>query len=56
APDDEITSEMKKAVPNIKSNYQEALAAAKDIRTKMKIVPVKSFDDALSYLEKLKNR
>ncbi|MGV3466985.1 MAG: SepM family pheromone-processing serine protease [Heyndrickxia sp.] len=56
APDDEITPEMKKAVPNIKSNYREALAAAKDIGTKMKIVPVKSFDDAVSYLQKLKNR
>lgn len=58
APDDEITPEMKKAMPNIKTNYQEALLAAKDIGTKMKIVPVKSFDDALTYLQKLpqKNR
>lgn len=58
APNDEITPEMKKAIPNIKSNYQEALRAAKDIGTKMKIIPVKSFDDALAYLQKLpqKNR
>ncbi|OIK15178.1 SepM family pheromone-processing serine protease [Bacillus sp. MUM 13] len=36
------------------SNYRDALTAAKDIKTKMKIVPVDSFDDALNYLEKLK--
>jgi len=56
APDDEITSDMKKAMPHIKTNYQEALAAANDIGTKMKIVPVKSFDDALSYLQKLQKK
>ncbi|MBA9024981.1 SepM family pheromone-processing serine protease [Peribacillus huizhouensis] len=35
------------------SNYREALIAAKDIKTKMKIVPVDTFDDARTYLEKL---
>lgn len=54
APDDEITPEMKKAYPNIQSNYKEAVKAAKDIGTKMKIVPVKTFDDALNYLKALK--
>ncbi|ELS0476163.1 SepM family pheromone-processing serine protease [Enterococcus faecalis] len=54
APDDEITSEMKKVEPKIKSNYQEAQEAAKKIGTKMKIVPVKTVQDALNYLEKLK--
>ncbi|MDU4305336.1 MAG: peptidase, partial [Enterococcus faecalis] len=38
----------------IKSNYQEAQEAAKKIGTKMKIVPVKTVQDALNYLEKLK--
>lgn len=38
------------------SNYQEALAAAKDIHTKMKIVPVSSFDEAVDYLEQLKRK
>ncbi len=52
APDDEITKEMKKAEPDVKSNYQEALAAAKKLNTKMKIVPVKTVQDAINYLEK----
>lgn len=54
APDDEITPEMKKEYPTIESNYKEALKAAKEIGTKMKIVPVKTFDDALAYLKALK--
>ncbi|GHU37145.1 peptidase S16 [Bacilli bacterium] len=52
APDDAITKEMKKAEPGVKSNYQEALTAAKKLKTKMKIVPVKTVQDALDYLEK----
>ncbi|GFH43370.1 peptidase S16 [Lactococcus hodotermopsidis] len=52
APDDEITAEMKKYDKNIKSNYQEAVAAAKKLKTKMKIVPVKTVQDAIDYLEK----
>jgi PDZ domain-containing protein len=54
APDDEITKEMKEAQPGIKSNYQEAKAAAKKIDTEMKIVPVKTVKDALDYLETMK--
>lgn len=38
------------------SNYKDALVAAKDIDTKMKIVPVDSFDDAVNYLEQLTNK
>lgn len=38
------------------SNYKDALVAAKDINTKMKIVPVDSFDDAVNYLEQLKKK
>lgn len=38
------------------SNYEEALIAAKDIKTKMKLVPVDNFDDAVDYLEKLKQK
>lgn len=38
------------------SNYEEAMIAAKDIKTKMKIVPVDTFDDAVTYLEKLKEK
>ena len=36
------------------SNYEEAMIAAKDIKTKMKIIPVDSFNDALQYLTKIK--
>ena len=54
APDDEIIKEMKKAQPGIKSNYEEAKAAAKELKTDMKIVPVKTVQDALDYLEKMK--
>lgn len=35
------------------SNYRAAVKTAKDIGTKMKIVPVDSFDDAVRYLQKL---
>ncbi|MGM0124346.1 PDZ domain-containing protein [Enterococcus sp. AZ194] len=54
APDDEITDEMKKAEPDIKSNYEEAKAAAEKLGTSMKIVPVKTVQDALDYLAKIK--
>jgi Lon-like protease len=35
------------------SNYKEAVKTAKDIGTNMKIVPVDTFDEAISYLENL---
>jgi Lon-like protease len=38
------------------SNYQDAVKTAKDIKTKMKIVPVDTFDEAVSYLEKLEKK
>ncbi|MBO0469043.1 PDZ domain-containing protein [Enterococcus sp. DIV0242_7C1] len=56
APDDEITKEMKEAEPKIKTNYEEAKATAKKIGTSMKIVPVKNVQDALYYLETLKEK
>ncbi|KAF1296892.1 peptidase [Enterococcus sp. JM4C] len=55
APDDEITAEMKKIDPTIRTNYEEAKAAAKKLDTKMKIVPVKTVQDALDYLAEQKN-
>lgn len=36
------------------SNYRDSLMVAKDIHTKMKIIPVDRFEDALNYLDKLK--
>ncbi|WP_249641450.1 MULTISPECIES: SepM family pheromone-processing serine protease [unclassified Enterococcus] len=53
APDDEITAEMKAADPDIKTNYQEALAAKKKLGATIKIVPVKKLSDAVDYLEKM---
>ncbi|MEW8986749.1 MAG: SepM family pheromone-processing serine protease, partial [Bacillus sp. (in: firmicutes)] len=38
------------------SNYKMAVKTAKDIDTKMKIVPIDNFDDAVQYLEKLKEK
>jgi PDZ domain-containing protein len=35
------------------SNYRAAVKTARDIHSKMKIVPVDTFDEAVSYLEKL---
>lgn len=36
-----------------KDNYMEAEAKAKQIDTKMKLVPVSNIDDALAYLKTL---
>lgn len=53
APDDEITDYMKKRNPAITSNYEAAVKTAEKINSKMKIVPVKTIDDALDYLKQL---
>lgn len=39
--------------PVAADNYKDAKEAAKDIGTKMKVVPIKTFADAINYLEKL---
>lgn len=52
APEDNITKQ-KKSRPDILSNYEEAVKTAEKIGTKMTIVPVKTIDDALLYLEQL---
>lgn len=51
APDDEITDEMRQYFPDIRTNYEEALEAAEAIDTDMQIVPVKTFSDAVEFLE-----
>lgn len=53
APDDTIDPVIKDNYPKMTSNYQEALEAAKEIDTDMKIVPVKTFQDAIDYLDGL---
>ena len=54
APDDTISDDVKKEYPEIKTNYEEAKAAAKKLNSSIKIVPVKTVQDALDYLEKMK--
>lgn len=53
APEDHITEAMLELNPNIVTNYTAALKTAEEIGTDMKIVPVKTIDDALNYLEQL---
>jgi len=53
APDDEISPELKAKHPELESNYATAVKTAKEIGTKMKIVPVKKVDDAINYLKQL---
>lgn len=53
APDDEITSDMKKADSSVRSNYDDAIKVAKAIDTSMIIIPVKSLSDAIVTLQKL---
>lgn len=52
-PDDVITDDMRAFDATVQSNYEEALTTAKDIDTDMKIVPVKTVQDALRYLDSL---
>lgn len=53
-PDEEITPALRQEFPDYQTNAEEAQEAAATTRTKMKIVPVKTFSEALEYLEKLK--
>lgn len=53
AADDEISPELKAKYPDLESNYATAVKTAENIGTKMKIVPVKTIDDAINYLEQL---
>ncbi|CAM3996191.1 SepM family pheromone-processing serine protease [Catellicoccus marimammalium] len=52
APDDTWPKELGKKPKDFQSNYAEAKKTAKDIHTKMKVVPVKTVQDAIHYLEK----
>ena len=55
-PDDEVTEQMIANNPNIASNYEAAAKTAKEIGTTMKIIPVKTIDDALNYLKDLQEK
>lgn len=47
---------MKVKYPELESNYTTAVKTAKEIGTKMKIVPVKNVDDAINYLKQLQSK
>ena len=51
APNNPVTDEMKKINPKAKTNYETAVEAAKQLKTDMKIVPVTSLQDAITYLK-----
>ena len=53
APDDDLPDEVREENPGILTNYEEAVEMAEKIGTKMKIVPVKTIDDALAYFAEL---
>lgn len=51
-PNNPVDEAVKKEDPDVLTNYEEAKKAAKEIGTDMKIVPVKTAQDAIDYLEK----
>lgn len=51
APNEPLDKDVKKANPEMKNNYEEAVAAAKKIKTSMKIIPVLTAEDAIKYLK-----
>ena len=53
APDDDIPAEAYKRNPMLKTNYEEALVAVKKLNTDMEIVPVKTIEDAIAFLDSL---
>lgn len=52
SPNNPVSKEMKSKDSKAKTNYEEAQAAARKIKTKMKIIPVKTVQEAIQYLEK----
>ncbi|MGR3763748.1 SepM family pheromone-processing serine protease [Rossellomorea sp. NS-SX7] len=53
APNDTISEEIQEKLPELESNYSAAKKTAEDIGTDMKIIPVKTFDDAITFLHSL---
>lgn len=50
-PNNPVSKEMKKIDPSAQTNYSEAKAEAKKLKTKMKIVPVTTVQEAINYLK-----
>lgn len=53
-PNDYIPPEALKIEPNLQTNYEEALEAAAEIETDMEVIPVENFQDAIDFLEQLR--
>jgi Lon-like protease len=53
APHENVTKEMNEKYPELESNYIAAKRTAEDIGTDMKVIPVKTFDEALAFLQTL---
>lgn len=53
APDDEISEDILAENPELETNYQTAVRVAEEKNLDIKIIPVKTIEDALEYLEKL---
>lgn len=53
APDDEIPEEILNIFPDMRSNYEDATDTAEAIASEMEIIPIKTFADALEFLEQL---
>jgi PDZ domain-containing protein len=53
APDDEIPAEISEIFPDIRPNYDAAAETAEAIDSEMDVIPVKTFADALEFLEQL---
>lgn len=51
APNQPATKKLKHYDPNYVNNYAEAVQTAKQIKTKMKIVPVKTLGDVIRYMK-----
>ncbi|MGT2772524.1 SepM family pheromone-processing serine protease [Streptococcus marimammalium] len=49
-PNNPITDELKNINPDAKTNYEEALETVKKLKTDMKIIPVKTIEEAIAYL------
>lgn len=53
APDDELSDELLASNPDLETNYQTAIRTVEEKNLDIEIVPVKTIQDALDYLEKL---
>lgn len=51
APDDPISDELKEKYPDIKTNYEEAVVAVKANKLNIEVIPIKTVNDAVKYLE-----